>query len=496
VQGKRNSGKGGRLGYWGLVALLAVGCAAPLPSAGALHGAGPPARAPSRAAGEGDRPERITPGRAVGEAARPDTRVRTADEVRSTATAPTGADGSLMAGRRGEAEVPVAAVPERDAPVAVVAERDVPVAVARTPTAMEARQALVQVAAARPAEAVAGRPAALLDAQDAEIALGAADGAPPLVSAPALATLVQHHLGDLRGVFGVAIKALDGGQGVLVNADRVFPAASLFKLPVMYEVYRQRDAGRLSLDERLVLAARFVQLDLGTLDMPVGSALSVEAALRRMITVSDNASANLLADRVGWLALNATMRDLGLQETRFTGDALTTSPRDMLWLLELVARGQSPSAASSAEMIELLLDQRVNDRLPAQLPPGTRVAHKTGNLDGVIHDVGIVYAPGAPFAIALLAEAAPDYGAVARAQAALTRAVYDYLLTVSGALPSSASPEAEEAPVTPTPTPTVPPVPTARLWRPSETLPPPVPTARLWQPATPTPTPAAATGAR
>jgi beta-lactamase class A len=318
------------------------------------------------------------------------------------------------------------------------------------------------------------------------VARDASEGAAPLVSAPALATLVQQHLGEQRGIFGVAIKALDGGHGVLVNADRAFPAASLFKLPVMYEVYRQRDAGLLTLAERLVLTGRHAQLDLGTLDLPIGSAVTVEAALRRMIVISDNATANMLADRVGWPSLNGTMRDLGLHETRLTGDALTTSPRDMLLLLELLARGEGPSAASSAEMIELLLDQRVNDRLPARLPPGTAVAHKTGNLDGVIHDVGIVYAPGATFVIALLAEDAPDYAAVARAQAALTRAAYDYFITASGGLPPTPAPGPDELPA-PRATPTPRPAPTARVWQPAVTLP--APTARTWQPAAPTPTP-------
>jgi beta-lactamase class A len=322
-----------------------------------------------------------------------------------------------------------------------------------------------------------------LPMQAAEIGREPAAGTPPLVASAALATLVQQHLGGLHGVFGVAIQALDSGEGALLNADREFPAASLFKLPVMYEVFRQRDAGRLDLAERLVLTPHYAQLDLGTLDLPIGSAVSIQTALERMIAISDNATANLLADRVGWLSLNATARDLGLDETHLGSDRLSTSPRDMLRLLELIARGDEPSAPSAAAMVDLLLAQRVNDRLPAHLPPGTRVAHKTGNLDGIVHDVGIVYAPGAPFVIALLAEDAWDYGPVAEAQAALTRAVYDHLLT------ATAAPTATETP-TPTATPTpIPPVPTAHRWQPPATTPVALPTARLWQSPTPTATP-------
>jgi beta-lactamase class A len=320
-----------------------------------------------------------------------------------------------------------------------------------------------------------------LPIQAADVAPAPAPGERPLVASPALATLVQQQLGSLRGVYGVAIKALDSGQGVLLNADREFPAASLFKLPVMYEVFRQRDAGQLDLAERLVLTAHYAELDLGTLDLPIGSAVSIDAALQRMIAISDNATANLLADRVGWPSLNATARDLGLGETHLGGDRLTTSPRDMMRLLDLIARGREPSPASAAAMIELLLGQRVNDRLPAQLPPGTRVAHKTGNLEGVVHDVGIVYAPDAPFVIALLAEDTGDYGQVVQAQAALTRAVYDYL---------SAAAAASTPTATPLPSPTaVPPMPTARRWRPPATTPVVLPTAHLWQSPTATATP-------
>jgi len=287
------------------------------------------------------------------------------------------------------------------------------------------RPALLASPTARPAAGPAA-PRLPLEPQGAETLGATPPGAKPFVNDPALAALVQQHLGGLRGLFGVAIKDLDSGRGVLINADREFPAASLFKLPVMYEVYRQRDAGRLSLADSLTLTAHYAQYDLGTLDVPVGSTVSVGWALERMITRSDNSTANLLLDRVGVANVNDTMRELGLRETRISGDKLTTSPRDMLLLLELLATGRGPSPNSSTEMVQLLLEQRVNDRLPAQLPRDTPVAHKTGNLDGVVHDVGIVYSPAATFVIALLAAEVPDVGQVSQAEAALARAVYDY----------------------------------------------------------------------
>src|SRR3954447_10650972 len=249
----------------------------------------------------------------------------------------------------------------------------------------------------------------------------------PLIHDPALAALVDEHFGSLQGHFGVAIKDLETGQGLLVHGADEFEAASLFKLPVMYEVFRQRDSGRLRLEELLTITPYFASFDLGTLDLPVGQRVSVAEALQRMITRSDNTTANMLLDRVGAWRVNQTVRELELRETRIEHERLTTSPRDQLRLLESIVLEQGPSAASSQDMLRLLLDQQVNDRLPARLPLDAQVAHKTGNLPEVVHDVGIVYARGARFVMVLRAEKTPKAGLVAQAQAALTRAVYDYL---------------------------------------------------------------------
>jgi len=278
-----------------------------------------------------------------------------------------------------------------------------------------------------------------LEFQGASVALPAPTTTKPLATDDALAELVRKHFGELTGVFGVAIKDLDSGRGVLVNADREFPAASLFKLPVMYEIYRQRDAGRLSLADLLPLSANYTRQDLGTLEVPPDTRVSIGWALDRMITRSDNATANLLLDKAGAANVNDTMRALGLQETRISGERLTTSPRDMLHLLELLATEQdSVKRESNDEMLETLLAQTVNDRLPAQLPRDTPVAHKTGNLDNVVHDVGIVYSPGATLVVALLASDVSEPGQVTQAEAALTRAVYDYFNTTGSTRARSA----------------------------------------------------------
>jgi beta-lactamase class A len=299
------------------------------------------------------------------------------------------------------------------------------------PPPRERPAAATLAAVARPVRPV-------LDAQSPDVARDEPPGAKELVADPALAAIVQQQLGEQRGLFGVAIKDLDTGQGVLVQADREFPAASLFKLLVLYEVYRQRDLGRLSFTERLTLSENYTRHDLGTLDVAPGTAVTVAWAVERMITRSDNATANLLVDKVGVASVNDTMRELGMRESQISGQKLSTSARDMLLLLETLALGRQPSQAAAVEMVQLLLDQRINDRLPSQLPRDTPVAHKTGNLDGIAHDVGIVYSPNATFVIVLLAEQVANVAQVSQAEGALTRAVYDHFNGAGTLRPRSA----------------------------------------------------------
>ena len=287
-----------------------------------------------------------------------------------------------------------------------------------------------------------------------------------------LASKVTERLAGRSGRIGVAIKDLRTGHGVLIDPDGEYEAASLFKLSVMYEVFKQRDEGRLSFDEQLVYTERHVAFDLGTLDRPAGSIIRLDDALERMITISDNSSAILLTDRVGAININHDLQGLGLSHTRVLLDDLRTSPADMLAFNEMLELGRGVSPESSAEMVRLLARQKVNDRIPRLLPSGTVVAHKTGNLPGVVNDVGIVYGPNATFVIAVLVDGTRDEGTAATTTAQIARDAYDYF---------SSTAESDVAQV-PTASPTVTHPPTQR---PADT---PAPSNPTNVPATVTPT--------
>jgi beta-lactamase class A len=241
--------------------------------------------------------------------------------------------------------------------------------------------------------------------------------APPLVHDAALAAALEEAMRGVSGRVGLAVKDLGSGRGALLNASAELPAASVFKLPVLYSVFK---AG-VPLSEQFQITERIMSFDLGTMELGVGDTLSAAEALERMVTISDNSSAILLADRVGATRVNAELAALKLSSTHYLTDRLNTSALDMLVLLERIARGQAVSPEASAEMVHLLLRQRVNDRLPRLLPDGVQAAHKTGNLPGVANDVGIIYGPKSTVVVAALVAdtAEPGVAAIGIARAAL-----------------------------------------------------------------------------
>ena len=229
------------------------------------------------------------------------------------------------------------------------------------------------------------------------------------------------------GTFGIAVRDLGTGLSVLLNEDIPFQAASLYKLPVMYEVFKQRDERALTFREEMTIGPDDVAMDLETLPWPAGTRITVGTALERMVTISDNSGAFMLTKRVSSRRINDDVIDIGLRRTFIRGETLMTSAGDMLRLLELVAQGQAVNRESSAEMVHLMARQQVRDRIPLLLPPEATVANKTGNWENAAHDVALVYGPRSTFAIALLSEGWTDYDGLRHAMAQATRNVYDLL---------------------------------------------------------------------
>jgi beta-lactamase class A len=215
-----------------------------------------------------------------------------------------------------------------------------------------------------------------------------------------------------RGVLGVAVIDLRSGDTISVRGHERFPTASVIKLPILVELFHQMQHGRLRWNDALIMldsdrvpGAGIIQHFQPPHELTVGDAATL------MISISDNTATNLLIDKVGIRAVNARMDTLGLPATELyakvflrartsidtAGSARwglgVTTPLDMATIMARLYRGEMVSDSASRRMIELLKLQQVRDRIPRLLPPGTTVAHKTGEVDDSRNDCGIVYAP-------------------------------------------------------------------------------------------------------
>lgn len=216
---------------------------------------------------------------------------------------------------------------------------------------------------------------------------------------------VTPQLEALGGDTGVYVKNLKTGETFARGADVPVVAASVIKIPVMIEAFRAREAGELSLDELHALADAERRPSCGTLKaMHTGIEMTFLDLVKLMIIVSDNTATNILIERLGMEHINATLRDLGCEKTTlrrllFDSEAArrglenTITAGEMGMLLERLFRGEIVSRKASAAMMSILLDQRLNGKLPFFLhASGVRIAHKTGEDTGVTHDVGVIYA--------------------------------------------------------------------------------------------------------
>lgn len=193
-----------------------------------------------------------------------------------------------------------------------------------------------------------------------------------------------------------AFVVADGPAGTILlerKADEVVFSASLYKLGVLLEAETRIEKATLKPTDRITVTLSD-QRDGGSFT-PAGSVITIEQALERMITLSDNASALALVRTFGTAAIHATLAREGLPGQRFTSQGSVTTARTIATFFGELSRGALVSVAASERMLARLSRQRVTDRIPAALPAGVVLGHKTGNLSFVTHDAGLIKGPGA-----------------------------------------------------------------------------------------------------
>ena len=263
---------------------------------------------------------------------------------------------------------------------------------------------------------------------------------------------VRSFIGASGAEVAVAFRMVDGSGEMLIDADKSFHAASTMKVPVMIELFRQADAGTLSLDDSIVIRNEFHSIVDGSVYAlsegddsdrevyaKVGKPMTLRALNDAMITVSSNFATNILIEKVGAENVRATVKRLGGdgmvvlrgvedQKAFDKGMNNATTARALLVLLEKLAQGQAVNPRADAEMVGVLKRQQFNAAIPAGLPPGTVVAHKTGNITRINHDAGIVYGPK-PYVLVVLTRGIQEQKVSAALIASISRAVWEHVST-------------------------------------------------------------------
>jgi len=245
----------------------------------------------------------------------------------------------------------------------------------------------------------------------------------------------------------IAFHTLDGKEEWYLRADESFHAASTMKVPVLIELFHQVKQGKLKLTDTVVIKNEFRSIVDGSpykldpaddsefdLYKVEGQTRALSQLAELMITVSSNLATNLLIEKLGVDNIRAGVHSLGadgMSVLRGVEDSKafqkgmnnTTTARGLAVLMTAIAEGKAVDSESSKEMVAILERQEFKDAIPAGLPKGIPIAHKTGDITKINHDAAIVYAER-PFVLVLLVRGLVEKKDSAALMAAIARDLY------------------------------------------------------------------------
>jgi beta-lactamase class A len=245
---------------------------------------------------------------------------------------------------------------------------------------------------------------------------------------------LEQRLGP-HGRLGVHWMPLADGGGFSYRGEEGFPAASVIKVPIMMEALRQAQLGQLDLESIYALQETDVVGGAGVLmELHRGITLTWRDLVHLMIVVSDNTASNALIDRLGQARLNQALAELGMTQSVLGRKFMVapdsplvknfTSPNDMARCLAALYRNEFLNAEWSSVGIDIMARQQYREKIPLLLPAETRVAHKTGEIDGVRHDVALVLRPGRSYVFVALTHQVADVLEADRVIAELSLLIY------------------------------------------------------------------------
>lgn len=245
-----------------------------------------------------------------------------------------------------------------------------------------------------------------------------------------LSQIVQHNLSGKKGDFAVLIEDLKDGEKYSQRQDEAFPSASLYKLYLMAVVLKEVEDGKLKMEDGISstkthLVNVYGSIDSGYEDAPENISYSIEEALTRVGRISDNFAAIMLMDELGVEKVQNMADSLG-KDTHIKSPTTTTASDIGLFFKKLYSK-EIVNANVSLKLVEFLSLNQLNDRIPAGLPEGVKIIHKTGELARVRHDAGLVFLPNdQAYIIVLMSQNLKYEDDTVETFAKISKEVYEY----------------------------------------------------------------------
>jgi beta-lactamase class A len=240
----------------------------------------------------------------------------------------------------------------------------------------------------------------------------------------------------LDGVMGYSIVDLTAGTRIERLPGEVFATASTIKLAILYEMFKQAEEGTLRLDDVRPLRRAQAVGGSGVLGQLSAPSMPLIDYATLMVVLSDNTATNVLIEAVGMDSVNARMSSLGLARTSLRrkmmdgaaarrGDENISTPTEIARLLELIYRGEGLTPAHKDQLIAILSKPK-STPIHRGIPPGIRVASKSGTLEGIQADAGIVYVADRPYVFCVMTGYLKDAASGEAAIASASEAAYGY----------------------------------------------------------------------
>lgn len=218
--------------------------------------------------------------------------------------------------------------------------------------------------------------------------------------------LLDAKLGNLAKAYpslspSVYVWDYESGKFSNLNADAVYPAASIIKIPVLIRLFKSIEAGQISLDDRMPMTDYFKSEGSGSLQFKgIKKSYTIDDLARVMITESDNSATNMLMSAVGGMDdVDRGLRDWGMKKTRINdwlpdipGTNVTTS-KEMASMLYNIDNPNFLTLQSREKIVDYMSHVHNNRLIQAGLPSNALFIHKTGDIGKMLGDAGIVYTP-------------------------------------------------------------------------------------------------------